>query len=225
MEMLSLTGLLSSLSISLASLFFSFPHCLPSLPLCPSPRLASLSWSVSGFGHIAMMTPDVYASCDQLEAQGVKFQKKPDEGRMKGLAFALDPDGYWIEIISRSANSPIKLNYTLAQTMLRVKDPVKSLRFYQELLGMDLLRVREFGVGTDWGFTLYFLANLTDEQREELARNPEPEEAVSRCLLSLSVPLPSSPSLYLYLSLSLSLPLPLSLYLSFSSSADSISSD
>jgi lactoylglutathione lyase len=136
-----------------------------------------------------MMTPDVYASCDQLEAHGVKFQKKPDEGRMKGLAFALDPDGYWIEIISRSINSPIKLNYTLAQTMLRVKDPVKSLRFYQELLGMDLIRVREFGTGTDWGFTLYFLANLTDEQREELSNNPDPEEAVRRRLLTLSLTL------------------------------------
>jgi hypothetical protein len=29
-----------------------------------------------------------------MEARGVAFQKKPDEGRMKGLAFALDPDGY-----------------------------------------------------------------------------------------------------------------------------------
>lgn len=110
---------------------------------------------------------------------GVKFQKKPDEGRMKGLAFALDPDGYWIEIISRSPDSPVKNKFTLAQTMIRVKDPVKSLKFYRDLLGMDLLRVREFGVGTDWGFTLYFLANLTEEQRAYLAANPDSDGAVS----------------------------------------------
>lgn len=98
---------------------------------------------------------------------------------MKGLAFALDPDGYWIEIISRSPDSPVKNQYTLAQTMIRVKDPVKSLKFYHDLLGMDLLRVREFGVGTDWGFTLYFLANLTEQQRADLAANPDPDGAVS----------------------------------------------
>ena len=30
---------------------------------------------------------------------GVKFVKKPDDGKMKGLAFIEDPDGYWIEIL------------------------------------------------------------------------------------------------------------------------------
>jgi lactoylglutathione lyase len=95
-----------------------------------------------GFGHIAVMTPDVYAASAELEAGGVRFQKRPDEGRMKGIAFALDPDGYWIEIVSRSPESPVKLKYTLAQTMIRVRNPVKSLRFYCDLLGMTLLRER-----------------------------------------------------------------------------------
>ena len=31
---------------------------------------------------------------------------------MKGLAFALDPDGYWIEIIKRSSESKIRNKYT-----------------------------------------------------------------------------------------------------------------
>jgi lactoylglutathione lyase len=48
-----------------------------------------------GFGHIAFNTDDVYAACVKLEKAGVSFKKKPDEGRMKGLAFAYDPDGYW----------------------------------------------------------------------------------------------------------------------------------
>lgn len=46
-----------------------------------------------GFGHIAVMTRDVYGECAALEADGVRFQKRPDEGKMKGIAFALDPDG------------------------------------------------------------------------------------------------------------------------------------
>jgi lactoylglutathione lyase len=37
-----------------------------------------------GFGHIAVMTPDVYAASAELEQKGVTFQKRPDEGRMKG---------------------------------------------------------------------------------------------------------------------------------------------
>jgi lactoylglutathione lyase len=57
----------------------------------------------------------VYAACAELETAGVLFRKRPDEGRMKGLAFVLDPDGYWIEIIRRSAESTIANKYNLAQ--------------------------------------------------------------------------------------------------------------
>ena len=40
---------------------------------------------------------------------------------MKGLAFALDPDGYWLEIIVRDAQHTIPTKFNLAQTMIRVK--------------------------------------------------------------------------------------------------------
>jgi len=54
-----------------------------------------------GFGHIGYLVSDVYKFCDALLDAGVLFHKKPDDGYMKGLAFALDPDGYRIEIIRR----------------------------------------------------------------------------------------------------------------------------
>ena len=101
------------------------------------------------------MTPDVYAACDELERNLVKFQKKPDEGRMKGLAFALDPDNYWIEIVSRGPSSPVKTKYSLAQTMLRVKNPTESLDFFCNKLKMSLLRESHHQ-----DFSLYFLASL-----------------------------------------------------------------
>ena len=41
-----------------------------------------------GFGHIAVNVDDVYATSAKLEADGVAFKKKPDEGRMKGLVRA-----------------------------------------------------------------------------------------------------------------------------------------
>ena len=52
-----------------------------------------------GFGHIGFSVPDVYKASERFENLGVKFIKKPDDGKMKGLAFIEDPDGYWIEIL------------------------------------------------------------------------------------------------------------------------------
>lgn len=117
-----------------------------------------------GFGHIAVATPDVYSACDELAANGVKFQKKPNEGRMKGLAFALDPDGYWIEVVSRPATAPFRNKFVLAQTMFRVKDLDKSLHFYRDLLGMTVLKQLVFGEGTDWGFSVTFLAHTDGKE-------------------------------------------------------------
>lgn len=55
--------------------------------------------------------------------------------------------------------------FTFNHTMLRVKDPIKSLEFYTGVLGMTLLAVKKFA---DMGFDLYFLAKLTDDERDNL---------------------------------------------------------
>jgi len=109
-----------------------------------------------GFGHIAFNTDDVYAACDKLEKAGVTFKKKPDDGRMKGLAFAYDPDGYWVEIVKRSEADKITNYFNFSQTMLRIKDPTKSIPFY-EAFGMTVVRQKNYG-----DFSNYFLASSSN---------------------------------------------------------------
>lgn len=58
-----------------------------------------------GFGHVCVAVDHIRAACQRLEDAGYRFQKRLQDGRMKHIAFALDPDGYWVEIISKRIGS------------------------------------------------------------------------------------------------------------------------
>jgi lactoylglutathione lyase len=128
-----------------------------------------------GFGHVAFSVDNIHAACEQLETNGVAFQKKLSEGRMRNIAFALDPDGYWVELVSQKKEgeeqaeekTTEKETYRFNHTMIRCKDPEKSLQFYQSTLGMSLLRTVE---NPDGKFNLYFLGYRRPEETGEVTK-------------------------------------------------------
>jgi lactoylglutathione lyase len=77
----------------------------------PEPRL-ELTFNIgrdepyeigTGYGHIAITTPDMDSSLAKLADQGIEPEKPPYSIREGGprLCFVRDPDGYRVEMIER----------------------------------------------------------------------------------------------------------------------------
>jgi len=67
------------------------------------------NWSVTtydignAFGHIAIETDDIYATCETIKAMGGEITREagPVKGGSTVIAFVKDPDGYMIELIAK----------------------------------------------------------------------------------------------------------------------------
>eukprot|EP00591_Stephanopyxis_turris_P000139 CAMPEP_0195520246 /NCGR_PEP_ID=MMETSP0794_2-20130614/16476_1 /TAXON_ID=515487 /ORGANISM="Stephanopyxis turris, Strain CCMP 815" /LENGTH=213 /DNA_ID=CAMNT_0040649565 /DNA_START=136 /DNA_END=777 /DNA_ORIENTATION=- len=66
-------------------------------------------------------------------------------------------------------------DYLMQQTMVRVKDPKKSLDFYTKVLGFTLIMHRDF---PQWGFSVYFIAQIVDFSKVPT----DPEEQWTYCM-------------------------------------------
>jgi lactoylglutathione lyase len=68
----------------------------------PDYKIANGNTEVArGFGHLAISVDNLQAACQRIEDAGYKFQKKLTDGKMRHIAFVLDPDGYWVEVIGQ----------------------------------------------------------------------------------------------------------------------------
>jgi lactoylglutathione lyase len=67
------------------------------------------------------------------------------------MAALYDPSAF-----INAAQPPETKDFVMQQTMLRVKDPEASLKFYCEVLGFQLVMYRDF---PQWGFSVYFVAH------------------------------------------------------------------
>lgn len=128
----------------------------------------------SGFGHFALRVEDVYKTVDSIKAAGGKVSR--DAGPVKGgdsiIAFVDDPTGYKWEIIG-SKGKPIP--EPIAQVMLRVTDLDKSIKYYTEALGMQLVKKKD---NPEYKYTLAFLAYGPEEDNVvfELTHNWEQDK-------------------------------------------------
>ena len=52
-----------------------------------------------GFGHICFSVPDLDVAIAWFDQNQIPYVKRPEQGKMKDVAFIKDPDGYWIEIV------------------------------------------------------------------------------------------------------------------------------
>ena len=71
-----------------------------------------------GFGHICFAVPDLDAAVRWFDENSVVFVKRPEQGKMKDVAFIKDADGYWIEIVEpgrlHALGLPVAINAAVA---------------------------------------------------------------------------------------------------------------
>ena len=75
-----------------------------------------------GFGHLCFAVPDLEAAVRWFDENKVVFVKRPEQGKMKDVAFIKDADGYWIEIVEpgrlHALGRPVPAAATVTATVI-----------------------------------------------------------------------------------------------------------
>lgn len=125
-----------------------------------------------GFCHFGISVDDRQAASKRIADAGYQISNLPLGSDADGLTFVQDPDGYYIQLFQNASSIGFDHSigtdvgtYRLNYTMIRVKDPQASLKFYKQVLGMI-----EMDTLTDEnaGFDLFFLGYSTPVSGQRL---------------------------------------------------------
>jgi lactoylglutathione lyase len=83
---------------------------------------------------VAISVDNIQAACQRIEDAGYKFQKKLTDGKMRDIAFALDPDGYWVEVIGQK---PLEETESVKETDTTTYRLVRSAADFYQVAGAD----------------------------------------------------------------------------------------
>jgi lactoylglutathione lyase len=54
---------------------------------------------IANYTLTGVSVDNLEAACQRFEGMEVNWKKRLTDGRMKNVAFLLDPDNYWVEIV------------------------------------------------------------------------------------------------------------------------------
>ncbi len=82
-----------------------------------------------GFGHVCITVDNMEAACQRFEEKGVNWKKRMTDGRMKDIAFILDPDNYWIEVCQHPCFLSVQLTFLagFAKQQLEIRERLSLL--------------------------------------------------------------------------------------------------
>ena len=151
--------------------FLAFPNgdqsIVTQLELISSPEFSvAKKHDDTGYWKIGITLPDIDIATDRLSCRGIAVSAPKQFRDIGYLCHLDDPSGNSIELLQHwfDRNRPtfqVDDDYALGgpagfgQVTLRIKDPIRSLSFYRDTLGMRLLSRQ---VVEPYQFTLYFLA-------------------------------------------------------------------
>lgn len=92
----------------------------------------------TGFGYFGIAVKDVNKTVEMIAARGGKVTREEGSENDNSIAFVEDPDGYKFELIQK-----LEVSDPLCKIMLRVGDINRAINFYENALGMKLLRKRD----------------------------------------------------------------------------------
>ena len=124
--------------------------------------------SVDNYWKYSIFVNDIQSVYKELQKQNIVISEPSQFDDIGYLAHITDPENHQIEFIQKTfkqntvktlpnSNYPLLENPELGLITIRTKDPIKSIKFFEDILDLKLF-VRMY-VTRGNGFTLYFLGD------------------------------------------------------------------